>query len=174
MYKANVLLYDRETESLWSQLARESVTGPMTGTKLKVIPSTLTTWKRWKRSYPSTLVLSKETGYARNYDIDPYESYHRSPLSFLGFGKKIPHLPEKELIVGITINGVNKAYPFSALRQTEGTLTDNISGKEVTIHFDKDSEEAYANDSSGKGIPSFISYWFVWYDFHPDSKVYGK
>ncbi len=46
LYKANVLMYDRQTESLWSQIRREAVAGPITGEKLKVLPSTLTTWEK--------------------------------------------------------------------------------------------------------------------------------
>lgn len=38
-------MYDRQTESLWSQVKIEAVTGPMTGAKLEVLPSFLTSWE---------------------------------------------------------------------------------------------------------------------------------
>ena len=66
LYKANVLMYDRQTESLWSQVRREAVAGPLTGAKLKVLPSTLTTWKKWRRQHPNTAVLSPDTGHQRD------------------------------------------------------------------------------------------------------------
>lgn len=172
LYKANVLLYDRQTESLWSQLAREAVTGPMTGTGLGSLPSVLTTWKRWLETHPDTLVLSKETGYSRDYDRDPYENYHRSPLSFLGIKKNLPHLDEKELVLGVTVDGARKAYPFRVLRGTDKPVDDTVGTTPVVVHFDRGSEEAYATDGAGRRLPGFVSYWFVWYDFYPETAVY--
>ncbi|NIQ92816.1 MAG: DUF3179 domain-containing protein, partial [Desulfuromonadales bacterium] len=58
LYRANVLMYDHQTESLWLQVKRAAVTGPMTGTKLKVLPSSFTTWKKWLDKHPDTLVLT--------------------------------------------------------------------------------------------------------------------
>ena len=57
LYESNVLLYDHQTESLWSQLKEEAVTGPQTGTRLRAIPSVMTTWKAWRAQHPNTLVL---------------------------------------------------------------------------------------------------------------------
>ena len=45
-YRGNLLIFDPETESLWSQIRSEAVTGPLTGTRLAVLPSTLTTWEK--------------------------------------------------------------------------------------------------------------------------------
>lgn len=173
LYKSNVLLYDRQTESLWSQLAREAVTGPLTGKKLDPLPSRLTTWRKWRRDHPETLVMSTDTGYSRNYSVDPYENYHRSPLAFLGLKRKPPHLPEKELVVGVTIKGEKKAYPFSTLRETELPVKDTVGGRVIEVHFDPSSEDAFVKGEGGERIPAMISYWFVWYDFHPETGVYG-
>ncbi len=171
LYKSNVLLYDRETESLWSQIRREAVTGPLTGARLRVVPSKLTTWKRWKRLHPDTLVLSPDTGYRRDYSRDPYESYYGSTRAFFGLKKKVPELPEKELVLGIELKGVRRAYPFSVLRKVDTPLKDELSGAEVTIHFHRESEEAYATDAEGKRLPGTVSYWFVWHSFPPDTTI---
>ena len=48
LYKSNVLLYDRQTESLWSQIKQEAVTGKLIGTRLQLIPSTQTPGVRGK------------------------------------------------------------------------------------------------------------------------------
>lgn len=173
LYKSNVLLYDRETETLWSQIRREAVAGPMTGARLAPLPSVLTTWKRWKRLHPDTLVLSTDTGYARDYGVDPYEGYYRSPLAFLGFrGKTSPALPEKELVLGLEIEGAVRAYPFSVLRKIDAPFDDAVSGHDITVHFDGGSEEAYATEK-GRRLPGTVSYWFVWYSFHPETSIYG-
>ena len=65
-------MYDRQTESLWSQILRKAVTGPLTGTPLKTFPLVETSWKDWKNRHPETLVLSIKTGYTRPYHQDVY------------------------------------------------------------------------------------------------------
>ena len=56
----NVLvMYDRQTDSLWSQLLGEAVEGPLAGTKLTFIESLQTTWAEWKALHPNTLALQK-------------------------------------------------------------------------------------------------------------------
>lgn len=173
LYRSNVLLYDRQTESLWSQIKREAITGPMTGTRLQTIPSKLTTWKRWRKSHPGTLVLSTDTGFRRDYSTDPYERYHRSPFAMFGLGRKAPKdLPEKELVFGVEVNGAAKAYPFSVLKRSDLPVKDIISGKKIEVHFDPESEEAYATDPTGKKVEGMVSYWFAWHSFHPETKIY--
>lgn len=143
----------------------------MTGARLIPLPSSLITWKRWKKLHPDTLVLSTDTGYSRDYNVDPYEGYFRSPFAFFGFrGKISPELPEKELVLGVEIEGVKKAYPFSVLRRIKAPLDDAISGHNITIHFDRESEEAYATETERR-LPSAVSCWFVWYSFHPDTSI---
>ena len=79
LYNSNVLIYDHQTESLWSLLKETAIAGPMVGRKLKKIPVKRTTWKHWLKNYPQTKVLSTDTGYHRNYKFDPYEGYYRTP-----------------------------------------------------------------------------------------------
>ncbi|MGH7253469.1 MAG: DUF3179 domain-containing protein, partial [Nitrospiraceae bacterium] len=83
LYQSDLLMYDHQTESLWSQIAMEAVTGPLIGTKLTPLFLEHTAWGEWKAIHPTTLVLSTQTGYARNYDVDPYFGYtQRADLMF--------------------------------------------------------------------------------------------
>ncbi|HSG05403.1 MAG TPA: DUF3179 domain-containing protein, partial [Nitrospiria bacterium] len=77
LYQSDVLMYDRQTDSLWSQILQEAVTGKMMGTRLTLLPLIHTTWEEWRKEHPNTLVLSTDTGYSRNYRRDPYEGYAR-------------------------------------------------------------------------------------------------
>ncbi len=175
LYKNNVLLYDRETESLWSQLKREAIAGPLTGHSLITYPSLLTSWKRWRKLHPDTLVLSRDTGYFRDYDTDPYASYHKSPFSlFATKGAEDGRLAEKELVLGVTINGETRAYPFSALERAELPLADTLGGEAVTIHFDKSSGEAYATLSDSSRAEGVVSYWFAFASFNPGVDIYKE
>ncbi len=174
LYRDNVLLYDRETESLWSQVLRQAITGEMTGEKLSTLLFTMTSWKKWKKRHPETLVLSLKTGYRRDYSKDPYEDYYRSPFAFFGSSKATPILSEKTLIFGIEVNGKKRAYAIEKLKNVEGPIKERINGREVTIRFDKASGEVTASQRDGKAIPGLTTYWFVWHKFHPGSTVYGE
>jgi hypothetical protein len=70
LYKSNVLMYDHQTESFWSQILQQAVTGPKTGTKLIHLPSTLATWGKWRQKHPKTYVLTPATGHVRDYSRD--------------------------------------------------------------------------------------------------------
>jgi hypothetical protein len=172
LYRANVLMYDHQTESLWSQVKREAVTGSMTGTRLEARPSTVTTWSRWKKKHPGTLVLSLETGHDRDYTQDPYEDYYRSRRGFFsGFFKPGPGEEEKEMVAGLNIGGHQKAYPVDHLRRA-GTLSDRLGDKEVTFTWDDDLDGLSARTADGKEIQPIIVYWFVWKGIHPESELF--
>lgn len=99
LYNSNVLLYDRDTESLWSQLKMEAVTGKMTGTKLKPSPLFNTTWKGWKNRFPNTKVLSLNTGYIRDYTKDPYQRYEKSDRIYFPVSHTDKELAPKEWVL---------------------------------------------------------------------------
>ena len=71
LYQSDMLLYYHQTKSLWSQIKSEAVTGPMTGTRSKLLASTHANWETWKKKHPQTMVLSDQTGFQRSYDRDP-------------------------------------------------------------------------------------------------------
>lgn len=171
LYRSNVLMYDHQTESLWSQAKREAVTGPMTGTRLKALPSTLTTWGKWKRRYPETEVLSIDTGYQRDYSHDPYEDYYKRKKGLFGFFKPGPGEEEKQLVVGIAIDKSVKAYPLDFLRK-KGALTDQLGSENIMLRFDPKTDELSVKGSKGNDIPYIVLYWFVWKGIHPESEIF--
>src|SRR5437870_5629196 len=78
LYNSDLLLYDRATQSLWSQIEARAIAGPLKGEKLTPVALTHTTWADWKARHPDTLVLSAETGFSRDYSRDPYAGYESS------------------------------------------------------------------------------------------------
>ena len=55
-----LVLYDRETHSRWSQVAGRAVAGPLSGRRLRRLPSLVTTWARWRTLHPDTSVYVDE------------------------------------------------------------------------------------------------------------------
>jgi hypothetical protein len=172
LYRSNVLMYDHQTESLWLQVKRRAVTGTMTGTKLVTFPSTITTWKKWKKKHPDTTVLSFDTGHNRNYSRDPYESYYKEKRGmFTSFFKSGPGEEEKEIVAGVEVDDSTKAYPVSIIRQRKN-MTDTIGGKKVTLTYDETTDHISVKTSSGQEIEPIVVYWFVWKGIHPNSGLY--
>lgn len=173
LYNSNLLLYDRETESLWSQLYWRAITGPMAGTRLRRIPVAQMRWQEWLRKRPNSLVLSDETGFQRAYDSDPYEDYDKSQGLLFSVTHTSDRYRNKDKVLGVWLNGRAKAYPFPELRAAGvEMLVDGVAGKEILIHFDPTTESAHAYAANGVELPATVSYWFAWYAFYPGTAVY--
>jgi hypothetical protein len=174
LHESNVLFYDHQTESLWSQLKEEAVTGPLTGTKLTAMPSVTTAWKAWREQHPDTLVLSTRTGFHRDYNRMPYEAYAKSPHTMFPVKHEDPRLSPKEKVVGVSIEGHHKAYPLKLLRERKAPLEDRLGKTAVKILYNPEADSAQVIDAkSGKPLPAVVAYWFAWATFHPDTPVYS-
>ncbi len=163
-------MYDQQTESLWSQVLNRSVTGPMTGTKLTRLPSTLTTWGKWRQKHPESEALTPATGHVRDYSRDPYEDYYESRSGLFGFLKGGPGAEEKELVVGIEIDGLARAYKLEELRKS-GSFKDRFDEKIIALNYDDKTDRLTVLDQAGQTISHMVLYWFVWKAIYPDSEV---
>ena len=75
LYLSNLVMYDRQTESLWPQAEGRAVAGVLTGTELDRLPVALLPWGQFRDGFPDAVVLSRETGDARDYGSNPYVGY---------------------------------------------------------------------------------------------------
>jgi hypothetical protein len=174
LYNSDVLLYDRETESLWSQIMAQAVTGQYKGTHLQVLALEHTTWSAWKQAHPDTEVLSTKTGYRRNYDRDPYQGYEKSTGIYFSVSNTAPtSYHPKERVLGVTIDGISKAYPFVELNKNGvPRFIDKINKTPLTVHWDQKNQSGFITTEQGQKIPIVQSYWFAWFTFHPYTLVY--
>jgi len=130
----NVLvMYDRQTESLWSQLLGEAVDGPMIGTKLTFLPSWMMTWEEWRTRYPETLALDKN---GRRGSRDVYDSYYVSGAAgVIGETLDDDRLPTKAFVIGVEVGDATKAYDFASLSE-QPVVNDEVGGVPVLVWFD--------------------------------------
>lgn len=172
LYNSDVLLYDRETESLWSQILSRAVSGKLMGQKLIRVPLSHTTWVDWKTLHPDTKVLSTETGYSRDYSRNPYGGYQFSKSIYFPVSNKDARYHPKEMVIGLEVNGSFRAYPFIELLRVSADINERFAGEDVRVHFDAINRTGAVYDSKGDEIPTIISYWFAWIAFHPDTEVF--
>ena len=144
----------------------------MVSKKLAILSSIRTSWKTWLEKHPKTLVLSTETGYSRDYNLDPYVGYYRVGTIWFPVGEVRKDLSPKARILGIEINGDSKAYPLEALASKPGTIEDGIRSSTVRIEINQAGEIVSVKDEAEKPVPHLFAYWFAWQAFHPDTKVF--
>ena len=143
LYNSDVLLYDRATQSLWSQILKTAVSGPLKGMHLQGVPLTHTSWADWRSRHPGTQVLSNDTGFARDYQRDPYAGYESVPRLIFDVQHRDDRVPLKEWVLGIDVGGTHKAYPFSALASQvnrQGELLDTVNGQRLRIRYQAQSQ----------------------------------
>lgn len=172
LYNSDVLMYDRKTESLWSQILGQAISGPARGESLEAIPISNTNWETWRQRYPGTKVLSLETGYGADYERDYYADYRRSRRLWFPVAAKDRRYKPKSMVTGISLEGQHKAYPLDELPDAQTSIDDVFAGQKLTVRYDKSSASVDVYDAAGTELPSVSLFWFAWVAFHPDTEVY--
>lgn len=156
LYQQNLLFFDVETESLWSQLRGQAAAGPLAGTTLQLLSVTMTTWQNWRAEHPRTLVLSFQTGFKRDYSRDPYSDF---PL-------------DRRMALVISNSGQTKIYPYSELKKARSAVLDEIGGQALIIQFDAKQHSASIQAPSGYVPPHFAAFLGNVRPFFPNAEIY--
>jgi len=172
LYNSDVLLYDRRSRSLWSQIKKTAVTGSMKGTELDAIPLSHTTWRDWKARHPNTQVLSTDTGFRRDYSVSPYGNYDREGGLYFPVAEENSRFPRKSVVLGLEISGQFRAYPFDELRKGPAQFTDEFQGHRFNVIYDDDNQTARIVGDDGNELTTVRVFWFAWYAFHPGTEIY--
>lgn len=172
LYNSDMLLYDRQTFSLWSQIRRQAISGHMKGTRLEPVVVTHTRWADWRQRYPATRVLSTDTGYPRDYSRNPYAGYGANRDLYFPVSDYDDRYHPKEPVLGIELSGRFKAYPFAELKKLGGDLNDEFAGHRIKVSYDEKNVAAAAFDANDKAMAGVTAYWFAWYAFHPETEVF--
>ncbi|MBI2856318.1 MAG: DUF3179 domain-containing protein [Chloroflexi bacterium] len=136
----NLVMYDHQTDSLWSQWTGDAFQGEFKGTKLKLVPSMQTTWTQWKQLHPDTLLMNKKGAYY--YDI--YDSYYDGgEAGIIGETRQDDRLRTKEFVLGLTLGGEAKAYSFRNLND-HTVVNDSVGGTDVVVTYDPRAPTATA------------------------------
>ena len=115
LYKDALIMFDRETASMWSQVDGRSILGPLAGRQLRALPAIHATWKQWKRLYPESQVLRK-----RATTPGAYTGYNDNrELGILGRRNEDNRLNGKERILGIVNDAMSIAFPVDDVRRAE-------------------------------------------------------
>lgn len=173
LYNSNLVMYDRKTDSYWSQIDGLAIVGELTGTKLTPVSIDTVVWRDWKNGHPDSEVLSQETGFSRSYGRDPYGSYYEDSFLLFPVENEDDRIHPKTVIFGIQVNGIYKAYKEDDLKELKG-IEDTIGGIRIKVERDDSGIVSIANLETGEEIVKERGFWFAWYAFHPDTELYTK
>lgn len=143
---SDLVMYDRNTESLWQQLTGTGIVGEHAGDRLTFLPSSIVSFDDFRGAYPHGKILSRETGYSRTYGWNPYVGYDRIGDSpFLFNGELDGRLAAMERVVAVTLDikgrSVNIAYPYNALA-TEHVINDVQFGVHLVVFHEAGASSA--------------------------------
>jgi hypothetical protein len=131
LYQSDLVMFDRQTESLWPQLEGRAVAGVLTGTDLEKFPVQTVAWSDFQSAHPESWVLSQETGFLRNYGANPYVGYDDVGTDPFLFDGEVPdRLPAKARVVGLGGDVDPVAIPRDRLEQ-EGLVVEEVEGRPV-------------------------------------------
>lgn len=177
LYQSDVLLYDRQTESLWSQLGMKSMAGTMVDTLLRWIPSEQMTWQMWWGKFGDGRVLSTNTGFSRDYTRTSYGEYATNSETMFPVPRHRTELQDKAWVLGMVVNGKAKAYSRDELDKLTITqsIKDVVGGDEIEISYRPDIRYAVVtNRTRGEPQPHVMAYWFAWQAFYPSTELWMK
>ena len=132
LYNSNLVMYDRTTNSLWSQAMSQGIVGKLAGIKLERIPFDVAYWKEWKQLFPDSKVLSTDTGSTRPYGADPYGDYYTNGDVLFPVLNRDDRLGLKEIVVGFENNGQYKAYKLQEI-ENKKVINDQVNGKPIAL-----------------------------------------
>jgi hypothetical protein len=197
-----VVMHDLETDSLWSQFLASSVEGSFAGTQMELFPSQLTKWDAWIAQHPDTKLVDRTIG-GGGFRDGYTSYYASGTAGVLGEENPDRRLPRKELIVGVDHGVDRVAYAFRDLSLTpvvndtydaEPVVVTFDADAEAAAAFERTVDSTTMRDdatgmlwSSLRGealsgelagtqltqLPSFVSFWFAWTDFYPETALFG-
>lgn len=163
LYNNELLMYDEKTTSLWSVLLEKAVVGSMKETPLVRYPSFITSWDAFKKTYPKGEVLSRETGFDRDYTRDPYEGYTTNHTVWFPLSYEDERLSSKTVVFVVKKDGQTKAYP-KQLIMSKKRIEDTIAGEKIVLEWDEEFQTVLNADQW---------FWFMWSAMYPETEVFS-
>ncbi|MFQ5670053.1 MAG: DUF3179 domain-containing protein [Acidobacteriota bacterium] len=171
LYNSDILLYDRGTMSLFSQMLFKAVTGPLRGQELRLLPSVTTTWAAWRSRHPDTEVLSQALPYGRDYSTDPYHWYRRSGNTMFPVKHADGSRRSKDWGYLIVAGGETLVIAEETLQDLAGKREPGRFriGKRIKLAYDPAARELRGRREGSGGLIIIPGYWFALTAFHPEA-----
>ena len=170
LYNSGFLLYDHETESLWSQFEGRAITGALAGKTLDPVPLRQENFASWLAREAKTKILIPPEPNHYDYNQSAYATYVEEDGSAFPVEARDRRFHAKELVVGVVANGKARAYLASLVTANGGRAEDDLDGKKIVVRYDKERGDFECDVPAGVTVTE--SYWFAWKAFHPETTIW--
>ncbi|MCP3935783.1 MAG: DUF3179 domain-containing protein [Actinomycetia bacterium] len=150
--KSDLVMWDFDTTSLWQQITGEGLVGHFSGVRLEPVSTAIVSFGEALEAFPDAQSLSRDQGTGIAYGRNPYSDYSSSERPFLFDGELDPRFPALSRVIGVSADGVDKAYPFS-LAQQEGAINDEVGSTPVVVLWGGDTADALDTTEISEGQP---------------------
>jgi hypothetical protein len=171
LYNSGFLLYDRETESLWSQFEGRAIAGALAGKSLRRIDVREEEFAAWRRREPKTRILIPPEPQRLDYNQSPYSGYAEEDRWRFPVEAGDRRFHAKELCVGVSVGGRARAYLASLLTKNGGRAEDVFEGRKISVSYE--SDRGVFEWSAPADVQVTEAYWFAWKAFHPDTEIWS-
>lgn len=156
---SNMIMFDRETRGLWQQSTGRALAGEFVGAELELYPFQLLTLGEVRDRYPRAEVLSADTGFARDYERNPYGDYDENDQFLFAPSSLDERFDPKLIMVAFALDEQRVAVPWLALREA-GSLDADVAGTTITMRVE--GSELVITDDEGRAVPFYFEMWFSW------------
>jgi len=168
LHNSDLVMYDRQTESLWQQITGEAFAGKSRGSRLKTLPLSMVTWEDWRHQYPNGQVLTVEAIKTDVYMKDAYGDYTESEKLYMPVSATDARLHPKRVIYGLETGDKAIAIDGKWLEQ-ERQWSNDFDGKKLFLSLDQNGEVSASLD--GEPVTVHRMFWFAWYSFHTNTAL---
>jgi len=133
LYNSNLILYDRQTDSNWSQMGIQAIEGTRRSQRPQGLPLVEMTLGAWQEMYPDSLLLSRTTGFSRDYGRYPYGSFRTNTELLFPVDVLDNRLHEKARVLGVFNSSVARAYVIDDLEDTIEVINDDLGGEPIVV-----------------------------------------
>ena len=148
----NFLMRDDETGTFWQQITGRAIAGPLKGAQLEYFASDELSFGLWKSETSGGTVLVPAPAWQKDYAPADWERDMASEPTVIHAPKGT--LPDRELVVGISQDGLDRAYPAARLVQ-QSVVMDRIGDLPILLVVGPDGQSIRAFESRlGSDMPS--------------------
>ncbi len=164
LYNANLVMYDRQTETYWAQATGQAILGELEGRQLAFVPARILSFGDWRAEHPDGLVLSRDTGFERPYGENPYEGLDTSERPLLFAGELDERLPATSRVLGIARPGDVVAFPYETVAAEAvggwSVIMEQVAGQPVAVFWKTGTASALDSQeiSRGRDVGAIAAY----------------
>jgi Protein of unknown function (DUF3179) len=191
LWKHNLVMRDVETQSLWSHMLGQAMDGLLKGTRLKQLPSVLTTWHAWHRAHPETTAVALQRS-SQDYDKRFYQDLTQFVFGYASLGRarawRFDRLAQQP-VVNDAFGNQRLLIVFDPESTAAWIYDRNVDGRTLSFElalpqvkdrqtgslWDPAQGTAVAGPLKGKTLKplvGIVAYRRAWHDFHPDSSYW--